>query len=85
MQLLLQGHPLCKFCRQRFYDSNELYRHMESAHEHCFLCRRENPGQYVYYRHYKELEGKCVCCWCLASSGAPKLPAVRCVLQQGSL
>lgn len=53
----MQGHPLCKFCRQRFYDSNELYRHMESAHEHCFLCRRENPGQYVYYRHYKELEG----------------------------
>ncbi|KAG2453462.1 hypothetical protein HYH02_001683 [Chlamydomonas schloesseri] len=51
-----KGHPLCKFCRQRFYDSNELYKHMESAHEHCFLCRRAAPHQYVYFRHYKELE-----------------------------
>ncbi|KAG2439352.1 hypothetical protein HXX76_004711 [Chlamydomonas incerta] len=51
-----KGHPNCKFCRQRFYDSNELYRHMESAHEHCFLCRRAAPHQYVYFRHYKELE-----------------------------
>lgn len=53
-----KGHPLCKFCRQRFYDSNELYKHMESAHEHCFLCRRAAPHQYVYFRHYKELEGE---------------------------
>ncbi|GAX74773.1 hypothetical protein CEUSTIGMA_g2220.t1 [Chlamydomonas eustigma] len=51
-----KGHPLCKFCRQRFYDSQELWRHMESAHEHCFLCRRSSPDKYVYYRHYKELE-----------------------------
>ena len=34
-----KGHPLCKFCKQRFYDSQELFRHMESAHEHCFVCR----------------------------------------------
>ncbi|GIL46701.1 hypothetical protein Vafri_3620 [Volvox africanus] len=51
-----KGHPLCKFCRTRFYDSNELYRHMEGSHEHCFLCRRAAPDKYVYYRHYKELE-----------------------------
>ncbi len=56
-----KGHPLCKFCRQRFYDSNELYKHMESAHEHCFLCRRAAPHQYVYFRHYKELEGEGAC------------------------
>lgn len=48
---------MCQFCRRRFYDSSDLYKHMESEHEHCFLCRRERPGQYVYYRHYKELEG----------------------------
>ncbi|GFR43781.1 hypothetical protein Agub_g4897 [Astrephomene gubernaculifera] len=51
-----KGHPPCKFCRTRFYDSNELYRHMEGSHEHCFLCRRNAPDKYVYYRHYKELE-----------------------------
>ncbi|KXZ52810.1 hypothetical protein GPECTOR_8g196 [Gonium pectorale] len=48
-----KGHPACKFCRTRFYDSNELYRHMEGSHEHCFLCRRAAPDKYVYYRHYK--------------------------------
>ncbi|KAG1663966.1 hypothetical protein FOA52_001092 [Chlamydomonas sp. UWO 241] len=51
-----KGHPQCKFCRQRFYDSQELWRHMESDHEHCFLCRRRDPSKYVYYRHYRELE-----------------------------
>ena len=63
-----QGHPQCQFCRTRFYDSNDLYRHMESSHEHCFICRRERPNQHVYYRHYKELEGVCVFaqfCLCL--------------------
>jgi hypothetical protein len=29
----------CRFCRRRFYDSAELYRHMEGEHEHCFICR----------------------------------------------
>ena len=53
-----KGHPNCKFCKQRFYDSNELYKHMESQHEHCFICRRQTPDKYVYYRHYQELEGR---------------------------
>ncbi|GLC59369.1 hypothetical protein PLESTB_001479000 [Pleodorina starrii] len=48
-----KGHPPCKFCRTRFYDSNDLYRHMEGSHEHCFLCRRAAPDKYVYFRHYK--------------------------------
>jgi hypothetical protein len=51
-----KGHPICKFCRQRFYDGQELYKHMESAHEHCFICRRTQADKYVYYRHYQELE-----------------------------
>ncbi len=74
-----QGHPLCKFCRKRFYDSNELYRHMESDHEHCFLCRREQPSQYVYFRHYAELEGApCLRRTTRASSLAWPLRALRC-------
>ncbi|MEW5299479.1 MAG: hypothetical protein WDW36_002493 [Sanguina aurantia] len=51
-----KGHPSCRFCHTRFYDSNELFKHMETAHEHCFICRRARPDKYVYYRHYKELE-----------------------------
>ena len=53
-----KGHPACRFCRRRFYDSAELFKHMESAHEHCFLCRRARPEQYVYFRDYAELDGE---------------------------
>ncbi|GBF91964.1 hypothetical protein Rsub_04688 [Raphidocelis subcapitata] len=52
-----KGHPPCHFCRTRFFDSNELYTHMERSHEHCFLCRRAAPSKYVYFRDYAELDG----------------------------
>ncbi|KAI8465214.1 MAG: hypothetical protein J3K34DRAFT_525573 [Monoraphidium minutum] len=51
-----KGHPPCHFCRSRFYDSGELYNHMERSHEHCFLCRRANPNKYVYFKDYAELD-----------------------------
>jgi hypothetical protein len=54
-----KGHPICKFCKKRFYDADELYRHMENAHEHCFLCRKQNPHRFVYYKDYAELDGGC--------------------------
>eukprot|EP00873_Tetraselmis_striata_P040719 jgi/Tetstr1/460983/TSEL_006135.t1 len=46
-----------RFCRKRFYGENEIYQHMQTAHEHCFICRRADPNKYVYYRDYTELEG----------------------------
>ncbi len=52
-----KGHPQCQFCRKRFYGDNELFVHMQSAHEQCFLCRRARPDRYVYYKDYNELEG----------------------------
>ncbi|CAL8461904.1 g1435 [Coccomyxa elongata] len=51
-----KGHPQCQFCRKRFYGDNELFVHMQSAHEQCFLCRRARPDRYVYYKDYNELE-----------------------------
>jgi hypothetical protein len=45
-------------CRQRFYDGDELYKHMEGRHEHCFICRRRDPNKFVYYKDYAELEGE---------------------------
>lgn len=50
-----------RFCRKRFYGENELFQHMHSAHEQCFLCRRANPNKYVYYRDYPDLESE----WCI--------------------
>lgn len=63
-----KGHPLCRFCKRRFYDNNELFKHMESAHEQCFLCRRHQPEKYVYYRDYAELEGERRWGWGVVSS-----------------
>lgn len=72
-----RGHPSCRFCRQRFYDSDELYKHMEGRHEHCFICRRHNPSRFVYFRDYAELEGKKEkrCIWC---SAMPISPCLTC-------
>ena len=52
-----QGHPLCKYCRTRFYGDGELYSHMQTEHYLCHLCQRLHPGRFVYYRGYPELEG----------------------------
>lgn len=47
----------CRFCRTRFFSDSELFIHMQSAHEQCFLCRRAHPDRYIYYKDYNELEG----------------------------
>ena len=53
-----KGHPQCRFCKSRFFGDGELYIHMQSAHEQCFLCRRAHPDRFIYYKDYNELEGK---------------------------
>ena len=35
-------HPLCEFCRECFFSSDELYPHMRERHEECFVCKRNN-------------------------------------------
>lgn len=51
-----KGHPDCRFCKKRYYGENELYHHMVSTHEECFICRRSHPHRHVYYRDYPDLE-----------------------------
>ncbi|XP_031497204.1 E3 ubiquitin-protein ligase HEL2 [Nymphaea colorata] len=50
------GHPMCDFCRKRFYGDNELYLHMSTEHYTCHICQRMHPGQYDYYKNYDDLE-----------------------------
>ena len=50
------GHPRCDFCSQRFYGEAELFLHMQTRHEHCFLCRRARPTEYAYFRDYADLD-----------------------------
>jgi hypothetical protein len=47
------GHPLCKFCSQRSFDSQALYAHMRDEHFTCHLC----PSRYQqrFYRGLPQL------------------------------
>lgn len=51
-----KGHPMCGFCRQRFYDDSALYSHMQREHYTCHICQRANPNSFVYYHDYSKLE-----------------------------
>ncbi|KAK8767197.1 hypothetical protein V5799_006018 [Amblyomma americanum] len=48
-----RGHPLCKFCAVRYFDNDELYRHLRREHYHCHFCGDNYRLQ--YYRDYTVL------------------------------
>lgn len=50
------GHPICDFCKKRFYGDNELYLHMSRDHYTCHICQRRHPEHFEYYRNYNDLE-----------------------------
>lgn len=53
------GHPECKFCHERFYDGDHLFKHMRDKHEKCHMCEKLNRGnsefQPRYFRNYDHL------------------------------
>ena len=49
------GHPLCQFCRKRYYDKTDLFVHLSRDHFSCFLCERQGI-QFKYFEDYKNLE-----------------------------
>ncbi|KAG7442494.1 uncharacterized protein BT62DRAFT_905989 [Guyanagaster necrorhizus] len=48
-------HPLCQFCRECFFDDDELFPHMRERHEECFICKR-NGIRDQYFQNYETLE-----------------------------
>ncbi|XP_072141850.1 E3 ubiquitin-protein ligase ZNF598-like [Dermacentor andersoni] len=48
-----KGHPLCKFCDMRYFDNDELYRHLRRDHYYCHFCGDDYRLQ--YYRNYEYL------------------------------
>lgn len=40
-------HPVCQFCRKRFYGDLELFNHLERDHFKCHICKVEHE----YYRN----------------------------------
>jgi hypothetical protein len=33
-------HPMCEFCNECFFGTDEHYSHMRERHEECFICKR---------------------------------------------
>lgn len=48
----------CRFCNKHFFGENELFLHMQQAHEQCHICKKAHPDRFVYFKDYNELEGK---------------------------
>ncbi|XP_071507806.1 E3 ubiquitin-protein ligase ZNF598-like [Diadema antillarum] len=49
-----RGHPLCEFCDERYFDNDELLRHLRKDHYFCHFC--ENDGvTNQYYGEYPDL------------------------------
>ncbi len=49
------GHPLCEFCRKRYYDKTALFTHLTQDHFSCHICSRQGI-LYKYYANYDVLE-----------------------------
>lgn len=43
-----RGHPLCKFCDDRYLDNDELLKHLRRDHYFCHFC--DADGSQEYYR-----------------------------------
>ncbi|CAF89718.1 unnamed protein product, partial [Tetraodon nigroviridis] len=46
-----RGHPLCKFCDDRYLDNDELLKHLRRDHYFCHFC--DADGSQEYYRQVK--------------------------------
>ncbi|XP_068560553.1 E3 ubiquitin-protein ligase ZNF598 [Cebidichthys violaceus] len=48
-----RGHPLCKFCDDRYLDNDELLKHLRRDHYFCHFC--DADGSQEYYSDYPYL------------------------------
>ncbi|KAL4624460.1 zinc finger protein 598-like [Arapaima gigas] len=48
-----RGHPLCKFCDDRYLDNDELLKHLRRDHYFCHFC--DSDGAQEYYSDYPYL------------------------------
>lgn len=50
-----RGHPLCKFCDERYLDNDELLKHLRRDHYFCHFC--DSDGAQDYYRWVQSSTG----------------------------
>ncbi|GFS19655.1 E3 ubiquitin-protein ligase ZNF598 [Elysia marginata] len=48
-----KGHPLCEFCDTRYFDKDELMKHLRKDHFFCHFC--DQQGSNAYYDQYEDL------------------------------
>jgi len=48
-----KGHPLCQYCDTRFFDNEELFKHLRKDHYFCHLC--DADGLQAFYADYPNL------------------------------
>ncbi|KRY18765.1 Zinc finger protein, partial [Trichinella patagoniensis] len=41
-----RGHPLCKFCDERYFDADTLFRHCRIVHYFCHFCSSNNMNDF---------------------------------------
>lgn len=45
-----RGHPSCEFCDTRFFDNDELLRHLRKQHYYCHFCEADGiSNEYFWY------------------------------------
>uniref|UniRef100_H3ALQ0 RING-type E3 ubiquitin transferase n=1 Tax=Latimeria chalumnae TaxID=7897 RepID=H3ALQ0_LATCH len=44
-----RGHPLCKFCDDRYLDNDELLKHLRRDHYFCHFCDSEGAQEYYSF------------------------------------
>jgi hypothetical protein len=45
-----RGHPQCEFCDVRFFDNDELLRHLRKQHYYCHFCEADGvSNEYFWY------------------------------------
>lgn len=49
-----KGHPLCEFCDERYFDKDELYKHLRKEHFHCHFC--DSRGDEKFYKDQDQLK-----------------------------
>lgn len=52
-----RGHPLCRFCDERYFDNDDLLVHLRRDHFFCHLCDKD--GRQEYYVDYNDLIRHC--------------------------
>lgn len=48
------AHPMCEFCHEAFFSSDELLKHMKTKHEECFVCKEKGQRD-VYFQNYDKM------------------------------